>query len=98
MTTQITPADIFAADQVLTIEKAKQLIGKRLLCTFPVYHMNHLVVEEVVINSVEESNRPGVLRLVAENPNTGIYFAHLNEYQNYFTCGDIDRPVYFVEA
>lgn len=96
----VTPEDIFSADQVLTVEKAKQLIGKKIYCTFPVFHMNKHKVDEIVINKViEAENRPGYFTLNCEGEG-GAYYAHPDNIYagDAFTCGDIDRPVFYIEA
>ena len=122
MTTQITPSQIFAADQILTVAKAKELIGKKIACTYPVYSYNKITVEEIVITGMISE-----WDLAAKNVG-GKYGTQQNYWASYmsseqiaglksklvlltdngpipyyshngaeFTCGDMDRPVYFVE-
>lgn len=49
----ITAAQIFEADQVLTLAKAKQLIGKKLAITNPEYKGNYPSVRIFTLGSIE---------------------------------------------
>ena len=49
----ITPQDLFKADQVLTLEKAKQLIGKKLAITNPEYKHNSPSVRVFTLTAIE---------------------------------------------
>lgn len=46
----MTTAEIFAKDQVLTLAKAKELIGKNVICTSPEYKGNSCTINEFVIS------------------------------------------------
>jgi hypothetical protein len=81
MTTTITPKEIFSKNQVLTLEKAKQLVGKRIACTSSEYHMNSLHVSEFVPTSFATQWEDAANR---EYPNQeGKYFQYDN-FQQYW--------------
>jgi hypothetical protein len=46
------PKTIFAANQVLTLEVAKTLIGKKISCTSPEYHANTPTVQEFTLAAI----------------------------------------------
>ena len=52
MKAAITPSDIFAVRQVLTLEIAKQLKGKTIATTHPVYRANTATVTEFVVGEI----------------------------------------------
>lgn len=108
----MTPSQIFAANQILTIDDAISLIGKKIATTFPVYHMNKEEVREIVIleiiseydlrvrnntihNPAYAEQFKAKLCIVPSEGEMPHYYAHSG--QNHFTCGDIDRPVFYVE-
>lgn len=51
----ITPADIFAANQVLTVAKARELKGKRIATTAPEYWMNRNKLNEFIVGDMSTS-------------------------------------------
>jgi hypothetical protein len=62
-TTEITTREIFEKNQVLTLELAKALKGKRIICTSAEYRMNTPGVKEFVVGEIisawdEAARRP----------------------------------------
>lgn len=52
MDANITPKQVFEANQVLTLEIAKTLIGKKIAFTHPVYKANQLTVKIISVGDV----------------------------------------------
>lgn len=107
------PQDIFKKNQILTLSIAKQLKGKKIATTYPVYRMNEprvieFTVGEIVPQEMLWSNQDAnflkkmrkqygkVFELLDENGNGTSIRAHI-DYNDIFTCSDIDRPVFYIE-
>jgi hypothetical protein len=135
MTTQnqnLTPKDIIAQGTILTLAEVNNLLGKKLIGTYPVYKGNEPeVVEFTITGYISEwdkaahdtsaegfANRQEYWKtimtperiqecknklclLTAEGNHSQFFYCQLNN-DNFdepsFTCGDADRPVYFVVA
>jgi len=74
-TTAITQEELFEKGQILTLDLAKKMTGKKIYCTYPQYHANNPDVREVTISSIESEWDLG-----AKKPYPNNTFKNFQEY------------------
>lgn len=83
------------AAQVLTIDIANELKGKKIATIYFGYRGQDGIDEFVIGEIIPEINKLGVL-FTADGRNT--YIRAHKENEGAFTCSDSDRFVYFIEV
>ena len=93
-----TSKEIFAANQVLTVDIATSLIGKRIQTVYSGYRGqdgdDNFVVGEIKREIYANGKEGEICLFTSEGRNTYIRAHKFND--GVFTCSDSDREVYFV--
>lgn len=86
-TTTITPAEIFEKNQVLTLAKAKELMGRKIATTNAEYHMNSTRVTEFTIAEIVSAWDDA-----ARRPYSGNEFNSFQDYwASYMSAEQVDE-------
>lgn len=87
----MTPNQIFANQQILTLDVARSLVGKKIAITSAEYEANQEVSHIIVISSIEKQK--DVLHLKEGDTS----FGRCNpKYDQFFFGSDADRPIFYV--
>ena len=91
--------EIFAANQVLTVDIAKSLFGKRIQTVYAGYRGqdgdDDFIVGEIKREVYANGKEGEICLFTADGRNT---YIRAHEFNNgAFTCSDSDRFVYYVE-
>lgn len=96
----MSPKFIFDQNQILTLDKARELKGKNIAFTHPVYSGNKADVTIMSVGDivpVKWGDEKDVYMLADANGQGSPVMLHKNINTDTFTCSDVDRPVYYVE-
>lgn len=91
-TQQLTTRDIFAANQLLTLEAAKKLNGKPIACTSPEYRMNTPHVVQFVVGDIVSEWDHAATRVYPDQEGKYTQYDNYQQYWgSYMSADKIDE-------